>query len=380
MRIVLSMLTLLLIALPASGRTWRVEKDGSGDFSVIQDALDAAAFGDTIQVGPGRFDNLHETAALMSGFQFQSIAHVKKSGLTLIGAGSDLTTIGPDSLVMEIDGLTAGALYLDTGKMTHVEGFTIENVQFPVTVRSQSEIANCRIIHSSTSDAFAMTIIEGAEVEVRDCEFFGSDSIITSSPAVTNPRIIDCSFDNPNLDGTAVVIGNGATGALIAGCIVTGYASGVETSFNATATIEDTHFREVRIDAIDLSSGSIVMRRCRIDEGNRFPIRAARGTIEIHDSVIGGGTMATILRGSPVEILVRNSNILNGGALTIDALGRTVEPSDFRYNWWGTTDLQKIDSWISQPDDTVLYEPILDQSVAAQSSSLGSLKALFSPR
>jgi hypothetical protein len=39
------------------GRTWSVEKDGSGDFSVIQDAVEAAAPGDTIQIGEGRFED-----------------------------------------------------------------------------------------------------------------------------------------------------------------------------------------------------------------------------------------------------------------------------------------------------------------------------------
>ena len=35
--------------------TWTVEKDGSGDFTVIQDAVNAASGGDTILIGPGRY-------------------------------------------------------------------------------------------------------------------------------------------------------------------------------------------------------------------------------------------------------------------------------------------------------------------------------------
>lgn len=34
--------------------TWVVAKDGSGDYSVIQDALDVCAAGDTVQIKPGR--------------------------------------------------------------------------------------------------------------------------------------------------------------------------------------------------------------------------------------------------------------------------------------------------------------------------------------
>ncbi|MBE0568033.1 MAG: hypothetical protein IH621_18915 [Krumholzibacteria bacterium] len=49
--------TAFVLTTGAEARTWRVEKDGSGDYTVIQDALDAAASGDTIQIGPGRFED-----------------------------------------------------------------------------------------------------------------------------------------------------------------------------------------------------------------------------------------------------------------------------------------------------------------------------------
>jgi len=52
---------LLLAAVPALGAgsafaaEWRVEQDGSADFTVIQDAIDAASDGDTVTVGPGGY-------------------------------------------------------------------------------------------------------------------------------------------------------------------------------------------------------------------------------------------------------------------------------------------------------------------------------------
>jgi len=46
----------LCLAASAQSATWHVEKDGSGDFEVIQDAVDAAAPGDVIMVGPGRYE------------------------------------------------------------------------------------------------------------------------------------------------------------------------------------------------------------------------------------------------------------------------------------------------------------------------------------
>ncbi len=46
--------SVVLLAVPCVGdswaRAWRVERDGSGDFAVIQDAVDAASAGDTIEM------------------------------------------------------------------------------------------------------------------------------------------------------------------------------------------------------------------------------------------------------------------------------------------------------------------------------------------
>lgn len=47
-----------LAAGAADAATWRVEKDGSGDFMIIQQAVEAAADGDTIRIGAGRFDDV----------------------------------------------------------------------------------------------------------------------------------------------------------------------------------------------------------------------------------------------------------------------------------------------------------------------------------
>jgi len=46
---------LLSLGSVAHASAWRVELDGSGHFTSIQEAVDAAAIGDTVQIGPGRF-------------------------------------------------------------------------------------------------------------------------------------------------------------------------------------------------------------------------------------------------------------------------------------------------------------------------------------
>ena len=76
-------------ALPAavSARTWFVEKDGSGDYTVIQEAVNAAADGDTIRIGPGRFN---EMTNLGSVWEYsECVVNLIGRELTLIGSGEE---------------------------------------------------------------------------------------------------------------------------------------------------------------------------------------------------------------------------------------------------------------------------------------------------
>jgi len=47
----------------ATAHTWRVERDGTGDFTDIQPAVEVAAPGDTIMIGPGRYNQFHPCVA-----------------------------------------------------------------------------------------------------------------------------------------------------------------------------------------------------------------------------------------------------------------------------------------------------------------------------
>jgi hypothetical protein len=94
--------TFLMLALgthTAGARTWNVRKDGTGDYVVIQDAVDHAAAGDTIKIGPGRFEEKRPFSsfpvAAAEKWTFDVCAAVTVSDLTIIGSGVDQTIIGP---------------------------------------------------------------------------------------------------------------------------------------------------------------------------------------------------------------------------------------------------------------------------------------------
>ena len=83
----------LALATSAYSATWYVEKDGSGDFEVIQDAVDVAAPGDVIMVGPGRYEEFQVYFDGNSDWHIYVL--VETDDLTIIGSGPESTIIGP---------------------------------------------------------------------------------------------------------------------------------------------------------------------------------------------------------------------------------------------------------------------------------------------
>ncbi len=93
-RTILFLSLLLFLSGAVGAATWSVERDGTGDFTVIQDAVDAAESGDTILIGPGRYPETSDFDYYYNQ-TVQSCIKLEKS-LAIIGAGKDQTFIGPD--------------------------------------------------------------------------------------------------------------------------------------------------------------------------------------------------------------------------------------------------------------------------------------------
>jgi len=88
------LISLLLAADDSVGKTWRVEKDGTGDFTVIQAAADAAADGDTIRIGPGEYEE-------MTDYQVDCclvnpvVVGIHRNDITILGSHRDSVLVGP---------------------------------------------------------------------------------------------------------------------------------------------------------------------------------------------------------------------------------------------------------------------------------------------
>ncbi len=127
-QLILPFLVIIALATQAAAmaRTWSVELDGSGNFTDIQPAVEASAAGDTILIGPGRFDQLHPCVA--PAWTEDAIVAVTQDDLTFIGSGVDQTIIGMTEYYWSDFAAPKGFCSVDAYSAT-IKDLTIENIE-----------------------------------------------------------------------------------------------------------------------------------------------------------------------------------------------------------------------------------------------------------
>ena len=175
---------------PASAGTLRVERDGSGDFVTLIDALEAAVEGDSILVGEGRFD---ETQDVVLGCCWSVTAYAPYTvpEITIVGAGKGLTVIGPEAPATEgRPHVGFGSVHAKSG--LRVSSLTIENLVVGIMAYGGLSAHDLAIesmtdagIASDSADTTLVTSCEfracedgiqlsnASNVWVRECEFYG---------------------------------------------------------------------------------------------------------------------------------------------------------------------------------------------------------------
>lgn len=386
-RFVAAMLIVMMGSGVAHGRTWRVEKDGSGDYAVIQDALDAAASGDTIRIGPGRYEDFREYPT--NGGLQAVIAMIQVPVMTLIGAGADRTVIGPD--VYDWDGLEPvprGVVCIAQPPTGHVriESMALENMVSGVLVENAGplSVSNCRfsggrrgidalvsadVSHSHFADQFygVLGYPPAQEVEVFDCTFeytIGGQCILFQGvPTGTATR---CRFVACDSCFTVGVTYDGGGGGIY-DCTFEGLLRSIYLSSVSYPTISGN---QISTWGTCLFSNSELFNA----ENNSFQSTGSSPTIQL------------FTRGLLHHI--SGNDILRGTGLAVEIVGHTGPDGyhlDLTDNWWGTTDPDSIAAWIHDGNDvryppmnvTVDFAPFLDRSVPNEQESLGGLKALF---
>lgn len=374
----------LALATIASGATISVRKDGSGDYMVLQRALDVAASGDTVLVGPGEFTESSMVRLDGYGYDVESFGCFAATEVTLIGSGMESTIVGPVSyqgnpgifspkgLVQDVNGgwlricdLTIrncyeglyidGVLFMERCRLVdNGTGVVWYNVGAGGQIRNTSIVRAAITYASSAFDIGALT--GGSDILIADCDFNRYGTI---------RGIQDLIIQSCQLGGLELLSGAGVS---VVNCTAATSDAGILMALGggAVCEIRDSELRrDFATLTIDQSApgGRFIVDNCRLEGG-------------IHGVLYSGDGAG------PCEI--HNCDLVKGSGPMVEcAFSATQVTHDLSSNYWGTTSESDIQGWIYDHNDnpgrgaTVIYSPFAGQSVPTESTSWGELKALF---
>jgi hypothetical protein len=386
--IILAVLTILAAAAPTHARTWRVERDASGDFTSIQPAVDASASGDTIHVGPGLY-NEGQIVTCPGWSEFVRVL-VTKSELTFIGSGP-ASIIGQDTPWDLSQGRHKGVVAATFwgNDAIDIQDLAFENVSEAIyTENTTVNISNSIFRHNRES----VNVTSGGGLWIQDCrfEYQPRNAIHVLSYFSSYCEVRDCVFvlDDYNIwaqEGLQIL---GASQSIVENCSFLGGDGGLTVGYGGSATVNNCHFQNQTWEAVTVILGAtitltncdflginrltwsgandnhIIARNCVFDQVGECTIRIGfTGGVDIQDCDLGRGTLGVV----HLEDYCFKSPML----------------IDMRNNYWGTDNADSIQAWIRDSHDspqtcgTVLYEPFEGSSTPTQITSWGALKSLF---
>ena len=375
---------LLLAASRAEARSWRVELDGTGDFVDIQAAVDAAAAGDSILIGPGRFGALHEVSRFMR--THEAIVDINKPGLTFIGAGQGVTTLGPTTWYAPYAQDPCVFLGRPANSFT-LRHLSLENVTYLVMSWGAVDLEDCTFWQRQIP--MTCVYVGAAPARIESCSFtmryggYGIELSDPSSPSTIHGctfrssafcEAIDAYFGVRDLTVSDCTITNGAmvlgnTSGTVTNCSFTNSNPNVQRSIIfVNGADSDLRFEDIAIDG--------AYSALTVDQGRLDATRLTITNITDYGLIVDRRCQLTI-RDSNLLVdpgwLVYCQNSVYDAPYTIDLTG----------NYWGLTDAAAIAARIRDHADdpgvpaTVLYQPFVGQPVSVEAVSWGELKAQF---
>jgi hypothetical protein len=374
---------LLLAAAPATGRTWNVEKDGSGDFTVIQDAVDAASDGDEIRIGPGRYE---EFQTVQSGAHLYDLHVWVPDGMSLdfVGAGHGSTIIGPADAASH-ENRTYGIAGIDDVGIT-IRNVGIENCNM-YGIGIQTGVVNaedCRFEYSGEMTSNTQGI-NGRFMEhgvIRNCVFRGLADGVHTTSAPSGLDIEDCEFDGW---GGVYAWTNSVRDLKIDGCHFESWPGGVSLLDGVEAEVTECVFVNSILEISN--TGPVVVANCvvRRSDNDVALYLSNNEPVTIVDNIFeSNGEVVRLTSYGLGEI--RNNHFISTGdgyAVYCSYHPSFQQDIDLSGNWWGTTDPNVVDELIYDCHDDqnsyhcVIYEPMAGQPVEVEAKSWSAVKELF---
>ncbi|MFH2051445.1 MAG: right-handed parallel beta-helix repeat-containing protein [bacterium] len=370
----------------AQGRTITVERDGTGEFIILQEALNAAADGDTILIGPGEFTEMYKVKYPGYPWEVDVVGDIKVGDLTIIGSGPEETFIGSPIQNIDSSHYTPNCLIMLEGTFFRVEGVTLRN-GFDGLYGGFAEVYlnNCNLIdnvRSSTlysvggggiSNSRFRTNVQGADQHIG---FFVGGSGVTIS---------NCQFDGA-VRGFGVLV-NGADDIAVHDCVFTGIDVGVQVSAGGSCRISNSNFDCEKYGV----TVTPVAARCEIIDcelsGGWGAVAATNAIFQARQSIFVGGLYTTLYLAYSLSTSISDCHIFKGTASNSVWCQQSLDAGeiqhDLRNNFWDTDDPSVIESLIIDVHDDpnihaeVLFEPFSGGPVEKENASWGDLKAMW---
>jgi len=375
-----SVILCLLMAASAHSTTWRVERDGSGDFVVIQDAVEAAADGDTIMIGPGRYDDFIEVQA--PGWTDVAVVWVTKD-LTFIGAGVDETVVGPaeyydppGSSPKVFCGFYDGHCVIRDLKIEN----TYEGIYW--------DHGRLEVYNSSFSSCYGEIVVFNVDGVVVDGSSFdvvaGTGRGIVSFSGSRDLEISNCYFTG-NGHGMSL---NGTENAVVSNCVFENERSAVSYDMGSTGAVTGCDMSFDDSGGVNVGLGSSVHLSENNIYGSNLALRASESShVTGVNNIFAGGNeyYATIMITSSATVELHDCHILKDCeyAVKLEYFYYDDIEQDLTGNYWGTTDPDTVAEWIWDGNDDssihsiVEYIPMADGPVEAEDKSWTELKQMY---
>lgn len=369
-----------LVTTTVQAATIRVARDGSGDFTIVPEAVLAAASGDTILIGPGVYPEVQVFDT--PGGPVAYVAEVEVAELTIIGAGRDEVVLGPESPATDLQGGPGGIVTSVTGNI-RVRGVTVRNTHAGVWGNDAwIDVRDSRFVGNYRGVAMTMT---GAGT-IKNCEFVSNESrgvVVFNSRGGSGSQVEDSAFiDN------AIGVDFQPSGCSVRNSTFERGFGGVQVSFGGSADIRDCTFTGMITVGVGLLGGSQAYLYDNVFQPDMPQNIIVTGRLVGSGNELLGGTFATLrVIGTDTVLDFRGNHILNAGGWSVDARSSAGPPGtthDLSGNYWGTTDTDQIDEWIQDRADepvanfvVVNYLPLAEQPISEQTSSFGRFKARF---
>lgn len=389
------LILLILLILPSTGfaHTWRVDRNGDSDFVVLQDALDAAASGDTISTGPGRYDDWESYG---SGGNVRRVCGFVGVGVvTIVGSGAE-TVIGPEEPWNQGQGQTHGFEVTDACSVLRLQRVAVENFERGIMMGYGDSllVAECEFRSSrvgiATGSRFA-AIDRSRFIEILDSgygvlSYFQDRLVLSESLSTTN---VYGSNKHIQVEGPSEVI--------VTDCRFLGANAGITLSRGPRAEIRRCEFIGQVNRGVSLAtmSPSCALSVCLFrDQGTALVGSTFPGSKWFVDRVWFESVSHSTLRADFLQegyfhdchFAAGEHGVVSNSSYPLVKDGGDPDELthfDMRSNWWGTTNPDSITALIYDNNDdgrvnyNIDFEPFSDGPTAVDRRSLGGVKSLF---